>query len=362
MPWVSLAGDISMAAMRPGNTPLFDFRPCSKGLMLLLLIPAFTACSNEGNSDQGQTMTTEWYDPDTRMVKKSTGHKNYGREEGQWSYFHENGALKRQGSYKAGLKTGVWTGWYAQGAVKVRGSFLGDVSDGLWEEFYSNGVVAKRTSWVNGKIIGQVQKFHTDGQIWSVTTFQNGVPNGPDLSYHQDGSLAWTKDLVKGLPEGLTVGRHPGGGLHFIGQFMGGKTAGDWLFWHPGGEYKGMHTFDEKGNSLGTWIDFAPQGQALRSLAHGPDGHSLAQEWTAQGKRRSYGQVNAAGRPVGVFFVWQADGNLDLAQSGQHDGTVRTGPLSGDDLALAKQLSAQPDRPAPRPAKVPRREEHDPGQ
>ena len=332
------------------------------GLLLLFLLPAFSACSDGDDPDVSQDLTIQWYDPETKAVKKSEGLEQYGRKEGQWSYFYENGRLERQGTFAAGLKTGVWTGWHPDGSVKVRGSFAGDQSDGLWEEFYPNGVVAKRTSWSNGTIIGKVQQFHSDGDIMTVTPFVNGVPHGLELVYHPGGEVGWTKTMVEGKPEGESIGRFPGGALQFIGTFKAGKTAGEWHYWYAGGEYQTRRTYDELGNSLGTWLTYGPQGQAITSHEHREDGAIFAQEWTPGGKRRSYGPVNSGGLPVGPFFVWKPDGSLDPDLSGMHDGKSRTGSLSPESIALAQQLAAEPGTPAPRPGDSPKREDHDPGQ
>jgi antitoxin component YwqK of YwqJK toxin-antitoxin module len=348
--------------MRYCSTQPLGSSGASPALLLLLLVPAFLGCSDEGDSDSSADLTVEWYDPKTKMVKRSEGRQKYGREEGQWSYFHENGRLERQGSYASGMKSGVWTGWYPNGAVMRRGSFLGDQPDGLWEEFHPTGVISARTSWANGKIIGKQRRFYPDGGLRTETPFAKGVPHGLEMVYHQGGEVYWAKNMVNGMAEGESVARHPGGGLQFIGTFRGGKIVGDWHYWHSGGEYKGLRSYDETGKMLGTWVDYGPQGQAVMSRAHGGDGSILAQQWTPVGQRLSHGKVNPEGRPVGTFFVWQPDGGLDEALSGMHDGERRTGPLAPEDVALAAQLAAEPDAPALRPSNAPRREDFDPGQ
>ncbi|HIG88006.1 MAG TPA: toxin-antitoxin system YwqK family antitoxin [Planctomycetes bacterium] len=351
-----------MPRMRYCSTQPLGSSGASPALLLFLLVPAFLGCSDEGESDSGADLTVEWYDPETKMVKRSEGRQKYGREEGQWSFFHENGRLERQGSYTSGMKSGVWTGWYPNGAVMRRGSFVGDQPDGLWEEFHPTGVVSARTSWANGKIIGKQRRFYPDGGVRTETPFAKGVPHGLEMVYHQGGEVYWAKNFVNGMAEGESVARHPGGGLHFICTFRQGKKVGDWHYWHSGGEYKGLQSYDETGKMLGTWLDYGPQGQAVMSRAHGGDGSILAQQWTPAGQRQSYGKVNPEGRPVGTFFVWQPDGRLDEALSGMHDGERRTGPLAPEDVARAVQLAAVPDAPALRPADAPRREDFDPGQ
>ena len=220
------AGDTSMPRMRYCSTQPLGSSYASRAFLLLLLAPTFLGCSDEGQSEAGADLTVEWYDPETKMVKKSEGRQEYGREEGQWSYFHENGSLERQGSFVSGMKSGVWTGWYPNGAVMRRGSFVGDQPDGLWEEFHPTGVISARTSWANGQIIGKQQRFYPDGGIRTETPFAKGVPHGVEVVYHQGGEVYWAKNMVNGMAEGESVARHPGGGLQFIGTFKGASWSG----------------------------------------------------------------------------------------------------------------------------------------
>ena len=79
----------------------------------------------EGGSESSGA-TVEYYDPETRLLKKAEGVKQYGREEGIWTWYHENGVKQREQGFVAGLRTGPMTAWYDTGAVMARGSFEGD--------------------------------------------------------------------------------------------------------------------------------------------------------------------------------------------------------------------------------------------
>ena len=345
-------------------------RPRLLGLAVCLVLPLGPLAGCGGGSEGGSESsgaTVEYYDPETRLLKKAEGVKQYGREEGIWTWYHENGVKQREQAFVAGLRTGPMTAWYDTGAVMARGSFEGDEENGLFETFHPNGTVESRTQYVQGSVVGKVERFYEDGDLRGVTPFEGGRPEGQEVLYHPGGAVYWSKEFREGKAEGPTHARHPNGALLFVGQFRGGLRVGTWHYWFADGSYQGAEVFDPEGNPTGEWIKYGPQGQALLSRNHLEDGGILAQEWTADGRRRSWGRVavrpsDGAWLSDGPFFVWGPDGTLDAAASGVFADFERQGDLLEEHRQRAELLIAEPAQPGPRPSDAPRAENFDPGE
>ena len=72
------------------------------------------------------------------------------KENGFWTYWHENGQKAREGSFNEGKRTGTHTYWYPNGTLRGVGNFKNDKYDGKWimykedgsqtiEQFYKDG-------------------------------------------------------------------------------------------------------------------------------------------------------------------------------------------------------------------------------
>ncbi|MDN4166020.1 hypothetical protein QWY31_10940 [Cytophagales bacterium LB-30] len=58
--------------------------------------------------------TITYYDPEERTRLKEVIPIEFGKKEGYYYYFHENGQVAVQGEYQFGEKVGVWTEYYDQ--------------------------------------------------------------------------------------------------------------------------------------------------------------------------------------------------------------------------------------------------------
>ena len=77
------------------------------------------------------------------------------KENGLWTYWHDNGQKAREGHFAEGKRVGTHTYWYANGNVRGIGNFTDDKYDGKWtmykedgsevlEQFYRNGELLKK--------------------------------------------------------------------------------------------------------------------------------------------------------------------------------------------------------------------------
>lgn len=89
----------------------------------------------------------------TRQLSAQGEIKNK-KENGFWTYWHENGQKAREGSFEEGKRTGEHIYWYTNGNLRGVGNFKNDKYDGKWimynedgsektEQFYKGGELVK---------------------------------------------------------------------------------------------------------------------------------------------------------------------------------------------------------------------------
>ena len=61
------------------------------------------------------------------------------KENGYWTYWHENGKKARQGNYLDGKREGTHTYWYPNGNSRGIGNFKNDKYDGKWTMYNEDG-------------------------------------------------------------------------------------------------------------------------------------------------------------------------------------------------------------------------------
>ena len=67
-------------------------------LSLMASLMLLAACGDEGGESEqvedaqaGVRLVTSWHDPETKTAKESEGQTRYGKEIGEWVWFHPHG-------------------------------------------------------------------------------------------------------------------------------------------------------------------------------------------------------------------------------------------------------------------------------
>lgn len=132
---------------------------------------------------------------------------------GSFSYYHANGRLQSQGSYKNGKK------------------------EGLWLRYYDNGMMQDSTTYENGNITGTALGWHRNGFVSDSSV------------YREDGS-------------GISVSWFDNGNPSSAGAYSAGRKAtGKWQYFHKNGnpsanevyangQLRSRQYYDESGTAI----------------------------------------------------------------------------------------------------------------
>jgi antitoxin component YwqK of YwqJK toxin-antitoxin module len=93
----------------------------------------------------------EYYDNGNVMVKAQKN--QYGRQEGLWEVFYENGNIERRTPYKGGKIDGIVECFDEQGNIKWRIPYKGGKRDGIEEWFHKNRNIIETRHWKDGELI-----------------------------------------------------------------------------------------------------------------------------------------------------------------------------------------------------------------
>ena len=189
---------------------------------------------------------------------KRSGTLVYGKQEGPWSYWYDNGQKQAEGSWNHDYQDGTWTFWYADGAVQQSGSYSGQNASPL--------------HWSSAPRTGHWRHFYENGQLYC---------EGDYAADRQDG--VWTYFTQDGKP-------------YATGSFLSGVKDGEWTWWLAPGKPKERGSF-AKGVKIGLWSTWSADGTLVKREEYTLQGAPVAtveapvQAFTAQ-------PVAAAAKPA----------------------------------------------------------------
>jgi antitoxin component YwqK of YwqJK toxin-antitoxin module/peroxiredoxin len=133
----------------------------------------------------GERLVREEWSPG---VAKRSGTLVFGRQEGPWSYWYDNGQKQAEGSWYRDYQDGQWSWWYANGQLRQEGQYHGrDLSPtrhssaertGHWRHFYENGQLYCEGDYAADRQTGSWTYFTTDGKPYATGSFSAGVKDG----------------------------------------------------------------------------------------------------------------------------------------------------------------------------------------
>jgi antitoxin component YwqK of YwqJK toxin-antitoxin module len=125
----------------------------------------------------------------------SIGVKNNDKEQGEWIFYHTNGAKWTQGSYQDGVKVGLWKTWNDSGQL-VQEYFA---DNGYFKSWFANGQAESVGEMKNSTKNGAWTFYHSNGQLMKKVEFENDELNGHVIEYYPNGQKKFEGDYTKGL-------------------------------------------------------------------------------------------------------------------------------------------------------------------
>jgi antitoxin component YwqK of YwqJK toxin-antitoxin module len=126
-----------------------------------------------------------------------------GRQDGDWTYWHENGTLNRKLTYKDGLPDGSWDVHRADGSLMVTRSFKLGRRDGTWTYYDDTGKQPLRVEkYADGKADGEWKIWFPSGQLQRQISFKAGNRDGLAAEWDEKGNKRIEMNYVDGKPDG----------------------------------------------------------------------------------------------------------------------------------------------------------------
>ena len=127
-----------------------------------------------------------------------------GALEGEYSEFHTNGNLMKNGIYEDGKKQGKWTCWHDNGKIWYVNSYLDDRLHGECSSYRGDGGIEYKGEYTNGLKCGEWEINHDNGNKDEHGSFKDGKKHGVWHRYHYlSGEKYYESEFVKGKEVGL---------------------------------------------------------------------------------------------------------------------------------------------------------------
>lgn len=107
--------------------------------------------------------------------------------DGEFSKYHENGALAACGCFEMGLRHGEWLDWHPNGTLQSRGCYVLGQPEGAWEFFFENGQMQAKGGYEKGVRTGEWVLYHKNGNPKRIETVHEGRLFGTSYSFDESG-------------------------------------------------------------------------------------------------------------------------------------------------------------------------------
>lgn len=206
-----------------------------------------------------------------------TWHFDQGVLEGKAIWWHANGELRREVTYRAGLLDGPVAEWNADGKLVRQVTFREGRASGSHIDWYSPG--RKRYEGYS-ELAGEVTRESFD---WTTLRWSQAVVHEFDSEQRCGRWTAWYPNGQKKVQGGYQDGEAEG---HFTwwyengqkmaeGEYQAGQKHGAWRWWHSNG-HKQLEGRYQAGQIAGDWEAWTADG---RPAAVDRSKATLALEW-----------------------------------------------------------------------------------
>jgi antitoxin component YwqK of YwqJK toxin-antitoxin module len=308
-------------------------------------------------NDIKQGLTT-YYFPDS-TISKTTFYVD-GREDGLSKEYGEDGRVVTLTVYKKGYvisrekinrldsegrKQGLWKFFHDNGLIQMEGTYRNDLKHGYFKDYDEAGKLIATSKWADGEKqenavelvrLNVEKEYYPDGNLKTMQSYRNGVPQGVRREYAEDGTIVagYVFDRGKIVGEGITKDDglrngewkeyYKSGGLKAEGKYADGVKTGKWTYYYKNGNVEQTGSYDKQGRPMGDWVWYYASGNILREEAYLnglPDG--LMTEYNEDGSIITEGEF-IEGEEEGPWVYQYGDHREEGSYSyGMRDGIWR---------------------------------------
>ncbi len=154
-----------------------------------------------------------------------SGQFKYGKRDGEWVFYHENGELAKKVSYVNGQPDGVVETRDEKGALQARREYQGGKRAATWLIYAPGGEqVIREEHYVDGKPDGLWKNWFADGQLQRESPFKAGVREGVAKEWSEEGKLLAEVSFAGGKRDGVST-RWMDDGSKVVRRFKEGKLT-----------------------------------------------------------------------------------------------------------------------------------------
>ncbi|HVW96009.1 MAG TPA: tetratricopeptide repeat protein [Mucilaginibacter sp.] len=198
---------------------------------------------------------------------KAREHAKAGKLEGPQEYFFDNGNPSSKENYLNGQMDGLNTGYYYGGNVKSTGYYKLGKKDGEEKQYYSNGSLQLVSQYTAGIQTGTATEYYKNGKVKSTTQYADGKDDGPYKSYEDNGVLSVEGNFVKGKAEGVFKYYYKSGKLKETRNYVNDLEDGDHLEYYENGKVSEKYQ-NKKGKITGDVLRFYSDGKPFSHFVY----------------------------------------------------------------------------------------------
>lgn len=205
----------------------------------------------------------------------------YGRPDGVWTWYDDNGQVETRGKYVAGDADSTWAFYNRDGKLSSLVPFKNDERHGIVKMFAPDGTTAiMEQRWDNGHLVA----YRIAGSNGQPGEWQKLKDNTAISVSFPNGDKAFEEQYVKGLQEGLRRLYYPGGKLHSEYNYKSGDRHGPYKIYYASGKLheKGEYKNDEL---TGTKEIYQEDGTLLKSETYICGSKEGKSTWYKNGKK-----------------------------------------------------------------------------
>jgi antitoxin component YwqK of YwqJK toxin-antitoxin module len=274
----------------------------------------------------------------------SEGIMNYGKLEGKWTYWYENGQIQTVGKYIKDKEDSIWTLYSQDNTILQEGNFNKGLKEGKWTYYYDDGKISHSGLYENDRINGKWIYYNQNGQIIQEVNYLRDHLNGEWTSWHENGNLYEKGFYTQDLKDGEWISHHPNGSVNEELSYKN-DTVNIHNVWDESGQqivtdgygefisYFENENIDTKGKIIkgkpqGLWTSYYEDGKKREELFFENNTSKLMSFWTQEGTL-SVKDGN------GKYYLFYENGRLQIEgnfKNGLKEGEWRSFYENADDL------------------------------
>ena len=151
----------------------------------------------------------------------------YGKEDGKWKFYREDGSIKWEKNYEMGLAQGEHTFYYPDSTIYKVERYQNNRLHGKKQEYYRNQTPKKEIEYKNGDWDGTYITYFEDGKVGSEQQYVRGKKDGPSSYYYENGQLFYTESHSMDSREGTFRRNYATGRMWTVENYKADQRHGE---------------------------------------------------------------------------------------------------------------------------------------